>query len=110
MNRATLGRRLADVEQKRNGRRLMHPYRLADGRTVHLSTLDMLRTFMAGLALNGKEPPEPPPVARDMALLPPDADTSMMGRSMQAVAVEWCEAYDEGRPVALYEQGGSAAP
>ncbi|MGI5512754.1 hypothetical protein [Streptomyces sp. CA-106131] len=108
MNRATLARRLADVEQKRNGRRLMHPYRLTDGRTVHLSSLDMLRTLMAGLAIDGQEPPEPPTVARDMALLPPD--DSMMGATMRAAAAEWCAAYDERRPVALYDTEGSAAP
>ncbi|MGW0632106.1 hypothetical protein [Streptomyces sp. NPDC002758] len=101
MNRAAhLARRLAAVEQKRDGRRLMHTYRLADGRTVRLSTLDMLHTLKAGLVLNGKEPPEPPPVARDMAQLPPD--DSMMGATKRAVAVEWCEAYDEGRPVTFH--------
>jgi hypothetical protein len=97
---AHLARRLVAVEQKRDGRRLAHTYRLTDGRTVSLSTLDMLRTLMTGLALNGKEPPEPPPIVRDMAQLPPD--DSMMGRSMRAVAAEWAQAYDEGRLVALY--------
>ncbi|WP_406321921.1 hypothetical protein [Streptomyces sp. NBC_01637] len=103
MSRAAhLARRLVAVEQKRDGRRLAHTYRLTDGRTVRLSTLDMLRTLMDGLALNGKEPPEPPPVARDMAQLPPD--DSMMGATMRAVAVEWCEAYDEGRLVVFHPE------
>ncbi|KFG75655.1 hypothetical protein [Streptomyces mutabilis] len=111
MNRAAnLARRLAAVEQQRDRRRLAHTYRLADGRTVRLSTLAMLRTFTAGLALNGKQPTEPPPTARDMAQLLPDADTSMIGRSMRAVAAEWCQAYDEGRLVALYRKEESAAP
>lgn len=111
MNRAAnLARRLAAVEQQRDRRRLAHTYRLADGRTVRLSTLAMLRTFTAGLALNGKQPPEPPPTARDMAQLLPDTDTSMIGRSMRTVAAEWCQAYDEGRLVALYRKEGSAAP
>ncbi len=110
MNRAAnLARRLTAVEQQRDRRRLAHTYRLTDGRTVRLSTLAMLRTFTAGLALNGKEPPEPPPAARDMALLAPDADTSMIGRGMRAVAAEWCQAYDEGRLVALYEREGGMA-
>ncbi|MFI9466807.1 hypothetical protein ACIHBQ_04950 [Streptomyces sp. NPDC052492] len=126
---AALARRLAAVEEKRNGRHLRHPYRLTDGRTVRLSTFDMLGTLMDGLALeyaerHGHAPPEydgapepppehettpePPPVARDMALLPPDE--SMMGRSMRAVAAEWCQAYDEGRLVALHEREGDASP
>ena len=109
MNRHSLARRLAAIEQQRDRRRLAHTYRLADGRTVRLSTLDMLRTFTIGLALHGQEPTAPPPTARDLAQLPPDADTSMIGRSMRAVAVEWCEAYDEGRPVTLHPTQGRTA-
>ncbi|MFP8904806.1 hypothetical protein [Streptomyces atacamensis] len=108
MNRAAhLARRLIAVEEKRDRRRLARPYRLTDGRTVRLSTLDMLRAFGDGLALDGQLPPEPPPVVRDMAQLPPDSST--VGASMRAVAVEWCAAYDEGRRVVLHTaEGGDA--
>lgn len=98
-----LARRLLAVEKQRDGRRLMHAYRLTDGRTVRLSTLDVLGALQEGFALHGEHVTEPPPaVVRTLALLDPDADTSMMGRTVRGVAAEWCTAYDEGRPVALY--------
>ncbi|MFJ7587163.1 hypothetical protein ACIQZO_07150 [Streptomyces sp. NPDC097617] len=105
---APLSRRLGAVEQKRDGRRLMHPHRLTDGRTVRLSTLDILGALQDGLALHGQHVTEPPSdVVRTLAMLDPDDDTSMMGRLTRAVAVEWCAAYDEGRTVALYGAEGA---
>ncbi|MFE3635814.1 hypothetical protein [Streptomyces sp. NPDC059168] len=98
-----LARRLLAVEQKRDGRRLMHAHRLTDGRTVRLSTLDVLSVVHDGFALHGEHVAEPPPgIVRTLALLDPDADTSMMGRTIRAVAAEWCAAYDEHRPVTLH--------
>lgn len=105
MSRTTpLARRLIAVEQKRDGRRLMHAYRLTDGRTVRLSTLDILRAVHDGLRMHGQHVTEPPSdVVRSLAMLDPDDHTSMMGRTTRGVAAEWCAAYDEGRPVALYD-------
>ncbi|MEU3277293.1 hypothetical protein [Streptomyces antibioticus] len=98
-----LARRLLAVEQKRDGRRFMHAHRLTDGRTVRLSTLDVLDALHTGLALHGEHVAEvPPDIVRTLALLDPDADTSMWGRTVRSVAAEWCAAYDEHRPVALY--------
>jgi hypothetical protein len=111
-----LAGRLAAVEKIRDGRRLMRTYRLPDGRTVRVSTLDALRMTMDGLRLeysgrHDTEPPavpEPPPVARTMAQLPPDADKSVVGDLMQRVATEWCHAYDEHRPLTFNAQEAAA--
>ncbi|MFI5805792.1 hypothetical protein [Streptomyces sp. NPDC051561] len=105
MTRTTpLTRRLLAVEKTRDGRRLMHAHRLTDGRTVHLSTLDVLAALQDGLALQGERVTEPPPdIARTLALLDPDDDTSMLGSTVHAVAAEWCAAYDEHRAVTLYD-------
>ncbi|MFD8610534.1 hypothetical protein [Streptomyces sp. NPDC059631] len=101
-----LARRLLIIEKQRDGRRLMHAYRLTDGRTVRLSTLDILDALYTGLALHGEHVTDPPPgIVRTLALLDPDDDTSMMGRTVRGVAAEWCTAYDERRPVALYAAG-----
>ncbi|MFB6620332.1 hypothetical protein ACIGFK_07445 [Streptomyces sp. NPDC085524] len=109
MSRPTsLTRRLHAVEQRRDGRRLVHPYRLADGSAVRLSTLDVLAALRDGLALHGTHVTAPPsPVVRSLAALDPADDTSMMGRTVRAVAAEWCAAYAEGRPVALHAQGAA---
>ncbi|MFK0297417.1 hypothetical protein ACIQU6_44120 [Streptomyces sp. NPDC090442] len=111
MSRADpLSRRLVAIEKQRDGRRMMHTHRLADGRTVRLSTLDVLDAVHDGLALDGQHVTEPPPpIVRTLAQLAPEDDTSMMGRLTRAVAAEWCAAYDQGRPVTLYgDQGASA--
>jgi hypothetical protein len=100
-----LAGRLAAVEQVRDSRRLMHPYRTKDGRTVRVSSLDVLRMVNDGLrmeydARHDAEPapaPEPPPVARTVATLDPD-NNSMLLDLMWHVATEWCDAYDEHRP------------
>ncbi|WP_155059736.1 hypothetical protein [Streptomyces blattellae] len=98
-----LARRLLAVEKRRDGRRLMHSHRLTDGRTVRLSTLDVLGAVHDGLALHGQHVTEPPPdIVRTLAMLDPDDDTSMMGRTIRAVAAEWCAAHDEHRPVSLH--------
>lgn len=103
-----LSRRLLAVEKRRDGRRLMHAHRLTDGRTVRLSTLDILGALYDGLALHGEHVTEPPPdIVRTLALLDPDDDTSMMGRTIRGVAAEWCAAYDEHRSVALYDDEGA---
>lgn len=100
-------RRLLAVENKRDGRRLMHTHRLTDGRTVRLSTLDVLGAVHDGLALDGQHVTEPPPtLVRTLARLDPEDDTSMMGRLTRAIAVEWCAAYDQGRTVALHGEQG----
>ncbi|MDH2393353.1 hypothetical protein QCN29_32235 [Streptomyces sp. HNM0663] len=105
-----LARRLLAVEQKRDSRRLMHAHRLTDGRTVSLSTLDVLDALQEGFALHGEHVTEEPPgIVRTLALLDPDADTSMMGRTVRSVAAEWCAAYDEHRPVALYDDDTEGA-
>ncbi|GHA19680.1 hypothetical protein ACFOOM_10065 [Streptomyces echinoruber] len=102
-----LVRRLLAVEKQRDGRRLMHAHHLTDGRTVRLSTLDVLSALHTGLALHDQHVTEPPPdIVRTLALLAPDDDTSMMGRTIRSVAAEWCAAYDEHRPVALHSDGG----
>ncbi|KIZ15048.1 hypothetical protein [Streptomyces natalensis] len=109
MSRADpLSRRLVAVEKQRDGRRLMHTHHLTDGRTVRLPTLDVLDVLHDGLALGGQHVTEPPPtLVRTLAQLDAEHDTSMMGRLTRAVAAEWCAAYDQGRPVALY--GGQGA-
>lgn len=107
MTRTPLARRLVAVEKQRDGRRLIHTYRLTDGRTVRLSMLDVLGAVHDGLTMHGQHVTEPPPdVVRSLALLDPDDDTSMMGRATRAVAAEWCAAYDEGRPVTLHNAEG----
>ncbi|MFH8343766.1 hypothetical protein [Streptomyces sp. NPDC018045] len=105
MSRPTpLARRLVAIEKQRDSRRLMHAHRLTDGRTVRLSTLDVLEALHDGLALHGHHVTEPPSdVVRCLALLAPDDDTSMMGRLTRSVAAEWCAAYDEGRAVSLHD-------
>ncbi|WP_367433321.1 hypothetical protein [Streptomyces celluloflavus] len=109
MSRPTpLARRLSAVEKQRDGRRLMHTYRLTDGRTVRLSLLDVLGAVHEGLALHGQHVTEPPSdVVRYLSLLDPGDDTSMMGRTTRAVAAEWCAAYDEHRPVSLHSDEGA---
>jgi hypothetical protein len=103
-----LARRLSTVEKQRDSRRLMRTYRLTDGRTVRLSTLDVLGALGAGLALHDQQLTEPPPdIVRTLARLDPGDDSSVMGRTTQAVAAEWCAAYDEHRPVALYDDEGA---
>jgi hypothetical protein len=103
-----LARRLAAVEKRRDDRHLMHTYRLADGRTVRLSLLDVLGALSDGVTLHGQHVTEPPPdIVRTLALLDPSDDPSMMGRTIRAVAVEWCAAYDHGRPVALDDDEGA---
>ncbi|MFE6742324.1 hypothetical protein [Streptomyces tubercidicus] len=105
-----LARRLHAVEKMRDGRRLMHTYRLTDGRTVRLSTLDVLDALHNGFAMHGQHPAEPPPdIVRTLALLDPDEHDSMMGRTVRAIATEWCAAYDEHRPVALYDEDDAGA-
>lgn len=99
-----LARRLGAVEKQRDGRRLMHTYRLTDGCTVRLSALDVLGTVSEGLALHGQHVTEPPPdIVRTLARLDPGDDPSVTGRTTQAVAAEWCAAYDEHRSVTLYD-------
>ncbi|MEV5124299.1 hypothetical protein AB0K49_16140 [Streptomyces decoyicus] len=106
--RNPLARRLVAVEEQRDSRRLMHTYRLTDGRTVRLSILDVLGSLHDGFALHGQHPAEPPPdIVRSLALLAPDEHDSMMGRTVRAVAAEWCAAYDEHRPVSLYDDEGA---
>ncbi|MFI6471501.1 hypothetical protein ACIBL5_14805 [Streptomyces sp. NPDC050516] len=111
MNRPRpLARRLSAIEKQRDTRHLMHAHRLTDGRTVRLSSLDMLDALHDGLALDGEHVTEPPSgLVRTMALLDPEADPSMMGRLMLGVAAEWCAAYDEERPVALRTDKGEGA-
>ncbi len=106
--RTPLTRRVLTVENKRDGRRLMHTHHLTDGRMVRLSTLDVLGAVHDGLALDGQHVTEPPPpLVRTLAQLTPEGDTSMMGGLTRAIAAEWCAAYDEGRPVALHGEQGA---
>ncbi|MEV0438970.1 hypothetical protein AB0I84_09400 [Streptomyces spectabilis] len=113
MRRRPFARRLHAVEKQRDGRRLIHAHRLTDGRTVRLSTLDVLAAVHDGLALDGQHPAEPPPdIVRTLALLDPEADPSVFGRLTRGVAAEWCAAHDEQRPVNLHhnqdDQGDEA--
>ncbi|KPC91907.1 hypothetical protein [Streptomyces albus] len=106
-----LARRLLAVEKRSDGRRLMHAHRLTDGRTVRLSTLDVLGAVHDGFALHGEHVTEPPPgIVRTLALLDPDDDTSVWGRTVRGVAAEWCAAYDGHRPMALYVADDDPAP
>ncbi|MFK0296709.1 hypothetical protein ACIQU6_40415 [Streptomyces sp. NPDC090442] len=105
-----LSRRLLAVENNRDDRRLMHTHRLTDGRTVRLSTLDVLDAVHDGLTLDGQHVTEPPPpLVRTLAQLDPEHDTSMMARLTRAVAAQWCAAHDQGRPVTLYDDQGADA-
>lgn len=100
MSRADhLARRLAAVEQKRDARRLMHTYRLTDGRTARLSLLDAAALVGNAYALDTTAPPpKPPAVARALAQQDPADDPSPWGALGRAAAAEWCAAFDEGRP------------
>lgn len=98
-----LAGRLDAIEKTRDARRLMHPYRLADGSTARLSTLDVLDALRDALALNYAERHDhdpaapvdaPPAITRTLARVDTDSDQSMFGRLVQQASAAWCDAYD----------------